>query len=244
MAAATGEQRDRRGVRGRLRVGRGVRPGLRARLRPPAQRDPGRRTHWLPAPNGIHFHPPTSLWVHTTEQPMNPVTELLVAHDLDDTRALLDAGQGRARGGLRRGTCPARPSWPGTARRSRWPPCSSTWCGPRRSGSPRSPARTCPTGGADDVRLPVARHDAVAPRWRRPGATSTVAAPGTTVLVDALCEPPESFVMSSVLAHVLTFAAHRRQLARLGLRAPGARGRRTATRSMWLRAAAGRWATR
>ncbi|MGH3348661.1 MAG: helix-turn-helix domain-containing protein, partial [Nocardioides sp.] len=20
---------------------------------------------WLPAPNGIHFHPPTSLWVHT-----------------------------------------------------------------------------------------------------------------------------------------------------------------------------------
>ena len=31
-----------------------------------------------------------SLWVHTTEQPMSPLTEQLVAHDLDDTRDLLD----------------------------------------------------------------------------------------------------------------------------------------------------------
>ena len=52
----------------------------------PAERD----GHWLPAPNGIHFHPPTSLWVHTTEHPMSPLTEQLVAQDLDDTRDLLD----------------------------------------------------------------------------------------------------------------------------------------------------------
>src|SRR5687768_579271 len=45
---------------------------------------------WLSAPNGIHFHPPFSLWVHTTEEPMNPLTEQLVQHDVDDTRALLD----------------------------------------------------------------------------------------------------------------------------------------------------------
>jgi hypothetical protein len=40
-------------------------------------------------------------------------------------------------------------------------------------------------------------------------------------LIDALCEPPESFVMSSVIAHVLTFSAHRRQLARHMLRLAG-----------------------
>jgi hypothetical protein len=42
-------------------------------------------------------------------------------------------------------------------------------------------------------------------------------------LIDALCEPPESFVMSGVVAHVLTFSAHRRQLVRHMLRAAGHR---------------------
>ncbi len=30
--------------------------------------------------------------------------------------------------------------------------------------------------------------------------------------VDALCEPPQSFSLGSVIAHVVTFAAHRRQV--------------------------------
>ena len=51
-------------------------------------------SHWLPAKNGIHFHPPMSLWVHTTEQPMNPLTGQLVEHDLDDTRHLLEIAKG------------------------------------------------------------------------------------------------------------------------------------------------------
>ena len=51
-------------------------------------------SHWLPAKNGIHFHPPMSLWVHTTEEPMNPLTEQLVEHDLDDTRDLLEVAKG------------------------------------------------------------------------------------------------------------------------------------------------------
>ena len=58
------------------------------------------------------------------------------------------------------------------------------------------------------------RHQELTPRWlafvqeldRRGGWDDR--------LIDALCDPPESFVMSSVVAHVLTFAAHRRQLVR------------------------------
>ena len=40
-------------------------------------------------------------------------------------------------------------------------------------------------------------------------------------LVDASCDPPESFVMASVFAHVVTYAAARRQLARHLLRGLG-----------------------
>ena len=57
---------------------------------PPSETVATDRGHWLSAPNGIHFHPPFSLWVHTTEEPMSPLTEQLVQHDVDDTRALLD----------------------------------------------------------------------------------------------------------------------------------------------------------
>lgn len=33
-------------------------------------------------------------------------------------------------------------------------------------------------------------------------------------VIDALCDPPESFLLSQITAHDLTFSAHRRQLAR------------------------------
>ena len=33
-------------------------------------------------------------------------------------------------------------------------------------------------------------------------------------IVDAICDPPESFLLSQIWAHVLTFSAHRRQLVR------------------------------
>jgi hypothetical protein len=52
------------------------------------------------------------------------------------------------------------------------------------------------------------------PRHRPPGAWSDR-------LVDALCEPPETFVLGSVVAHVLRFSAHRRLLVRHLLRDAG-----------------------
>lgn len=33
-------------------------------------------------------------------------------------------------------------------------------------------------------------------------------------MIDALCDPPESFQLFGIVAHVLTYAAHRRELAR------------------------------
>ncbi len=171
--------------------------------------------HWLPAPNGIHFHPPMSLWVQAEEQQMNPVVSQLVSHDLDDTRYLLDLAKGLTDAEL-------------DAQR-RYGGIVTEWEGPEESirdvlehhvytkevwlaaieGADEPPRTTA--GGIAALRE---RHEAVAPRWlavvrdldRRGGWDDR--------LIDALCDPPESFVMSSVVTHVLTYAAHRRQLVR------------------------------
>ncbi|MEO9323418.1 helix-turn-helix domain-containing protein [Nocardioides sp. C4-1] len=190
--------------------------------------------HWLPAPNGIHFHPPTSLWVHTTERPMNPVTETMVGHDLDDTRLLLDEAKGLDDDVYRHEHLPGAlvTAWDGGEGsiavvlehlvRSR-----EVWLA-AIDGADH------PVRGGDDVAALVARHEAVAPRWRAVWRDVERRGAWDDVLVDALCDPPESFVMSSVLAHNLTYAAYRRQLVRLMLRASG----RTVDEGdpiMWLR---------
>src|SRR5690606_7728660 len=78
----------------------------RAFGRPPSAL-PAEVSHWLPAPNGIHFHPPMSLWVHSKEQPMSPLTEQLVQHDIDDTRVLLDVARQVPDAEYRRARLPA-----------------------------------------------------------------------------------------------------------------------------------------
>ena len=61
---------------------------------PSTLKDQGGTAHWLPAPNGIHFHPPFSLWVEAEPARASSgggVTTLLLQHDVDDMRVLLDA---------------------------------------------------------------------------------------------------------------------------------------------------------
>jgi AraC-like DNA-binding protein len=180
--------------------------------------------HWLPAPNGIHFHAPDGLWVEggagTTAA---EVTALLVHHDVDDVRTLVELAKG----------LPAE-EWT----RERLPGLTLLqWAGPEGSlalllgrcvetyeiwlasleGDDRPPDLV-----VDDEPVALAaRLEAVAPRWlawvrdvERRGAWGDR-------FVDALCEPPESFVLGSVLAHVLTYSAQRRGLARALLRQAG-----------------------
>src|SRR5690625_6358392 len=43
------------------------------------------RGHWLPAPNGIHFHSPTVLYADAEqEQSAGDVVMLMAQHDIDD----------------------------------------------------------------------------------------------------------------------------------------------------------------
>jgi AraC family transcriptional regulator len=177
--------------------------------------------HWLPAPNGIHFHPPTSLWLHSSEEPMNPLTEQLVHHDVDDTRALLDLAKQLSAEEL------IEVRFPG-ATVLRWDGADDTiqsalehlvftkevWVAAIEGHDFPSPS------GSSIVEL-ADRHDAAAAGWLDVVRDIDRRGAWEDRIVDALCEPPESFVLSSVVAHVLTFSAHRRQLVRQMLRMAG-----------------------
>ncbi|MCW2797869.1 helix-turn-helix domain-containing protein [Nocardioides sp.] len=189
----------------------------------------GGTSHWLPAPNGIHFHPPTSLWIDSraegTGQPTSEVTALLVHHDIDDTRELLELAAKLTDEDYRRVQLPGNVvlSWDGPEESLAavlehlvW--TLEVWVASIEGAD--TPARAS-DGTGDDPAALLTRHDEAAPRWlaivrdiERRGAWNDR-------IVDALCEPPESFVLSSVVAHVLTFSAHRRQLVRQLLRAQG-----------------------
>ncbi len=176
---------------------------------------PAGGSHWLPAPNGIHFHPPTSLWVRTKEQAMNPLAEQLVAHDLDDTRTLLEIAKGLTEGEFLAAVQPGTIvlAWDGPEESiatvlEHQVFTKEVWLASIEGGD--TPSRDADPHAA---RL-MARHDAVAPRWLAAVRDIDGRAAWNDRLIDALCDPPESFVMSSVLAHVLTYAAHRRQLVR------------------------------
>ncbi len=156
--------------------------------------------HWLPAPNGIHFHPPTSLWVHTTEHAMSPVTEQLLCHDLDDTRYLLEKAGDLSPEDLRRSLLP-------------WPSITS-WEGAETSLADvfdhhlwTKQVWVAAILGEDfperprsyNVEALLDRHDAVAPRWLAAVRDIDRRGAWQDRFVDALCEPPESFVLSSVV---------------------------------------------
>ena len=152
---------------------------------------------------------------------MNPLTEQLVAHDLDDTRALLEAAKQLSDEDYR------RPHLPGNTVLGFDGPDESVahvlthlvftkevWLA-AIEGTDFPPER------ADDVGTLLDRHDEAAARWLATVRDIDRRGAWDDRLIDALCDPPESFVMSSVVAHVLTFSAHRRQLARQLLRASG-----------------------
>jgi AraC family transcriptional regulator len=209
----------------------------RAFGRPPSA--PSGASHWLPAPNGIHFHPPMSLWVRAEEQAMDPLTEQLVAHDLDDTAALLALAKGLAPAALHAVRLPGTVVLP--------------WDGPEESIAAVLDRQIAtkevwlasiegldlpPQDDEPDAARLLERHDAVAPRWL--AAVRDIDRRGAwgDRLVDALCDPPESFVLSSVVAHVLTYAAHRRQLVRRMLADAGVDAG-TGDPILWLRARRG-----
>jgi AraC-like DNA-binding protein len=178
-------------------------------------------SHWLPAPNGIHFHPPMSLWVHTTEQPMNPLTEQLVEHDLDDTRHLIDVAKGLPEQEYRKERFPHETVLRWDGEDSSIAKVLEHQVFTKEVWLAAIEGTDFPAERGDSPATLLERHDASAPRWLAFVRDTDANGSWDDRLIDALCDPPESFQMGSVVAHVLTFAAHRRQLTRQMLRGAG-----------------------
>lgn len=179
----------------------------------PARRERG---HWLRAANGIHFHSPTVLYVDAErEQSAGDVVALMVRHDVEDTDAVLAAAAAVGDEDYRRERMPGHRVLP--------------WAGEETSladvlrhlALDKLPWLASIDGedepglsGVDDAVSLRRRHAEIAARWI--AMTQDVERRGAwgDRVIDAICDPPESFLLSQILAHVLTFSAHRRQLAR------------------------------
>jgi AraC-like DNA-binding protein len=178
----------------------------------------------LAAPNGIHFHPPAGLLIPGVRRPGAPhdLTGRLVAHHLDRVRELLVV-------------CASLP--PAVLEREVRPGLVVVWFEGEEPSAALMAERLVWTleiwsaAMAGDAVPEKASGDLIA-RWERAGrAFARIArriherGAYDDAFVDALCEPPQSFTYGSVLAHVVTFGAIRREalagvLAELGADVP------------------------
>lgn len=180
----------------------------------------------LPAPNGMHFHPPASLWLDAPAGSEPPeVSALMVAHDVADTAYLI------AQAARLTDDQWAQPLSPGQV--------ILPWDGEENSvGAVLGAlvwAKEVWLASIDGSDLPdhpglrppdvlAADHEDTAGRWTAMVRGHTARGSLGDTVIDALCDPPESFQLYGIVAHVLTYAAHRRELlrtmlARLGVNA-------------------------
>ncbi len=183
----------------------------------------------LPAPNGLHFHPPQSLWLDSDGDTKEPdISQLMVAHDIADTAHLIDQATALSKEQWTDEISPGQEvlEWDGPNPAS--VRCSARSCGRNRCGWPRSRAATFRDEQATqpDSTTPeqlAAHHEDIGKRWS--AMVSEYSAEGRLgdTVIDALCDPPESFQLYGIVAHVLTYSAHRRGLARAMLARHGVR---------------------
>lgn len=194
---------------------------------PPSRAADSGAGHWLPAPNGIHFHPPTSLWVE--ERPAGGsgggrVLGEAVLHDVEDTREVLALVADLPEDDVRRPLLPGHVTlaWDG-AEESLLAVLDATVWTKEVWVAAMTGAEMPDRPDAARASLP-ARHERAAAAWLAVVRDVERRDAWRDRLVDALCEPPQSFVVGGVVQHVLTFAAHRRLLARAMLRMLGHEG--------------------
>jgi AraC family transcriptional regulator len=167
----------------------------------------------LPAPNGVHFHPPGGLVVPGGSERRKPMdlTDRMLEHDLWLTRRLLDIAATLPGEELDRpiDVEPFAPwSFPSetpTIREmlDRLVFSKETWTASLAGRAEAEPGGT----SLDELRGRLERYGrefAAAVRdIRDRGAWDTA-------FVDAVCDPPQTFTFGAMVAHVLTWSAHRR----------------------------------
>ena len=176
----------------------------------------------LPAPNGIHFHPPCGLLLPgpADKESTMDLTERLVEHDLWLTGALLDQAERVPEEVLDRPITLSVENIDDD-------PTIRTMLARLVTNKEMWAANFTGSDFVDSNDTSVAglrtRWSTAAPRYL--DAVRRIAANDewNTTFVDALCEPPEVFSYGGAVAHVLTFSAYRRTLALLAFHDAGYR---------------------
>ena len=167
---------------------------------------------------------------------MNPLVDQLLRHDLDDTRHLIDLakqlGEEDYRAARRAGQTVT--SWEGAEESVAKVLTHQVFT--KEVWMAAIEGTDFPQHDDDSAPGLLARHEEIAPRWLEAVRDIDRRGAWDDRIVDALCDPPESFVLSSIVGHVLTYAAHRRQLVRSMLRDAGVADVDDGDPINWLRA--------
>ncbi|MCT7658868.1 helix-turn-helix domain-containing protein [Mycobacterium deserti] len=174
----------------------------------------------LAAPNGLHFHPPAALWLDSDGDTKEPdISQLMVAHDVADTAYLIDQAATLSKDQWTEDISPGQvvlhwdgqePSVGAVLGAIVW--TKEVWLA--TIDGLDFPDREATQPHIATAEQLAARHDGLAKRWTAMVSEYTAEGRLGDTIIDALCDPPESFQLYGIVAHVLTYSAHRRQLVR------------------------------
>lgn len=178
----------------------------------------------LPAPNGVHFHPPHSLWVNGSSSGGGPdIAQFMLVHDVADTAYLIEQARQLTQSQWSQEVSPGQVvlSWDGPEPSVAAVLSAIVWT--KQVWLATIEGRDFPERelAATAAEL-AAHHDEIGKRWTTVISEYSAAGRLADTVIDALCDPPESFQLYGIVAHVLTYSAHRRglvraMLARLGI---------------------------
>jgi len=179
---------------------------------PRTYRQSGRMTHDLPAPSGVHFHPPGGLRLPATARSSTmDVLMRMIDHHLWLVGEIVDRTDRVDEETLDR---PIELSVEGidddpTLRSlaTRLVSQLEMWVTAVEGGQTMPPAGDTSAAGLR------ARLATVDPRFRKLVMEPVEQGHADETFVDATCDPPETFTYGGIVAHVLTFSAVRRTLA-------------------------------
>jgi AraC family transcriptional regulator len=188
---------------------------------PPSQVAESGRGFRLPAPNGLHFHPPQSLWIDGEPGGHQDaaVSRLMIDHDIADTAHLIGRAAALSKTQWTQELSPGLTvlEWDGPEPSVGHVLSAIVWTKEIWLASIEGldhPSRDATDPAQVTPQQLAAHHDDVARRWTAMVTDFTARGRLTDTVIDALCDPPESFQVFGIVAHVLTYAAHRRELAR------------------------------